>query len=154
MNASLWVPVVLVLASEAGSPAAICGQEHKTEQSTSVEGAKRFVGTCRGKPQPEAIIDNVLVFKMEGNQLKGMMRNYEVERESDGQPRITRDEMVPLPDLSVDGGTVSWKKGTSESVRKVTLISYDEILFEFVGISRSNGQETRVPVSYRLKREK
>jgi hypothetical protein len=135
-------------------------KQDKTSQDANVEAAKRFVGTWKGKSRPDMIADNVLVFKMEGERLKGTERQLNIRDERDGRgPQIVRDEYVPLPDLRVEGKTLTWKtkwiQPDQEALRRVTLISDDEILFETVGINRSTGQPTLiVPISYKLKREK
>ena len=135
-------------------------EQDKTSQENNAEAAKRFVGTWKGKSRPDMIADNVLVFKMEGERLKGTERQLQISIKDDGRgPQIIRDEYVPLPDLMVEGKTLTWKtKWTQpdhESLKRVTLINDDEILFEGVGMHRSTDQPTLiVPISYKLKREK
>jgi hypothetical protein len=135
-------------------------KKDNTSQDTNVEAAKRFVGTWKGKSRPEMIADSVLIFKMEGERLKGTQRQLDIRNDGDGRgPQIVRDEYVPLPDLSVEGKTLTWKakwiQPDQESLRRVTLISDDEILYEAVGISRSSDQPPLIiPISYKLKREK
>jgi hypothetical protein len=135
-------------------------KQDKTSQDKTGEAAKRFVGTWKGKSHPEMIAESVLIFKLEGGRLKGTQRQFEIRREEDWQePRIVRDQYVPLPDLSVEGKTLTWKtkwiQPDQESLKKVTLISDDEILFEAVGVNRSSDQPALiVPISYKLKREK
>jgi len=131
----------------------------KEAQASNVEVAKRFAGTWKGKPRPDAIIDAVIIFKMEGAQLKGTIRSTSVRREEGGEPEIVRDEYVPLPELNVEGTTLTWKdkwiQPGHEVLRRVTLISDDEILFETVGTARSSAQPTLLsPVSYKMKRER
>jgi len=131
----------------------------KAAQAGNVEVAKRFAGTWKGKPRPDAITDQVIIFKMEGAQLKGTIRSMTIRREEGGEPEIVRDEYVPLPELNVDGTTLTWKdkwiQPGHEVLRRVTLISDDEILFETVGTRRSSDQPTLLsPVSYKLKRER
>jgi len=128
-------------------------------QDNNVEAAKRFAGTWKGKPRPDAITDAVIILKMEGVQLKGTIRQTSISRVGDGEPQIVRDEYVPLPDLSVEGKTLTWKEKWiqpgHEVLRQVTLISDDEILFESVGTIRSDNQPTLIlPMSYKLRREK
>jgi hypothetical protein len=106
------------------------------------------------------IADNVLVFKMEGERLKGTERQFLIRDEGDGRgPQLVRDEYVPLPDLSVEGKTLTWKtkwmQSDQESLKRVTLTSDDEILFEGVGMRRTSDQPALIiPISYKLKREK
>jgi hypothetical protein len=129
-------------------------------QDANVEAAKRFVGTWKGKSRPDMIADFVLIFKIEGERLKGTERQFLIRDEGDGRgPKLVRDEYVPLPDLSVEGKTLAWKtkwmQSDQESLKRVTLISDDEILYEGVGMQRSSDQPTLiVPISYKLKREK
>jgi hypothetical protein len=135
-------------------------KQDKTSQDANVEAAKRFVGTWKGKIRPDMIADNVLVFKMEGERLKGTERQLQISIQDDGRgPQIIRDEYVPLPDLSVEGKILTWKtkwpQPDHESLKRVTLINDDEILFEGVGMHRSTDQPTLiVPISYKMKREK
>ncbi|HEX5084619.1 MAG TPA: hypothetical protein VFY40_21465 [Blastocatellia bacterium] len=135
-------------------------KQDKTSQDANVEAAKRFVGTWKGKSRPDMIADDVLIFKMEGERLKGTERQFLIRDEGDGRgPQLVRDEYVPLPDLNVEGKTLTWKtkwmQSDQESLKRVTLISDDEILFEGVGMQRSSDQPTLiVPISYKLKKEK
>jgi hypothetical protein len=135
-------------------------KQDKTSQDANVEAAKRFVGTWKGKSRPDMIADNVLVFKMEGERLKGTERQFLIRDDGDGRgPQLVRDEYVPLPDLSVEGKTLTWKtkwmQSDQESLKRVTLTSDDEILFEGVGMRRTSDQPALIiPISYKLKREK
>jgi len=135
-------------------------RHEKASQDKNVEAAKRFVGTWKGKSRPDMIADHVLVFKIEGERLEGTERQFLIRDEGDGRgPQLVRDEYVPLPDLSVEGKILTWKtkwiQPDQEALRRVTLISDDEILFEGVGMQRSSDQPTLiVPISYKLKREK
>jgi hypothetical protein len=129
------------------------------QNAQNVEAAKRFVGTWKGQYRSDAITDNVFIFKMEGNRLKGTTRSLVIRREKGSEPQIVRDEYVPLPDLDVKGKTLSWKNQWSqpdhETLRRITLISDDEILYESVGTMRFPNQPTLiVPISFKLKREK
>jgi hypothetical protein len=134
-------------------------KQDKNAQDTNVEPAKRFVGTWKGKHRPDAILEDVLIFKIEDGRLKGTQRVWGVRQEAGSEPKIVRDEYVTLPDLDVEGKTVSWKRKWNlpdhEVLTRVTLISDDEILFETVGMRRADGQPTLIiPHSYKLKREK
>jgi len=134
-------------------------KQDKASQDKNVEAAKRFVGTWKGKLDPDAIIDAVLILKMDGNRLKGTQRVWQIRREDGGEPQIVRDEYVPLPDLNVEGKTLTWKQPwiqpDHETLTRVTLISDDEILLETVGTNRLGSQPALlVPISYKLKREK
>jgi hypothetical protein len=134
-------------------------KQDKTSQDKNVEAAKRFVGTWKGKPNPDAILDAVLILKMDGDRLKGTQRVWQIRREDGGEPQIVRDEYVPLPDLNVEGKTLTWKKPWTqpdhEALTRVTLISDDEILYETVGTNRLGNQPALlVPISYKLKKEK
>jgi len=153
---------ILAMALSSAGAMAFPGNIKKdnTSQNSNVEAEKRFVGTWKGKSHPDMIADNVLIFKMEGERLRGTERQLHIRDAGDGRgPQIVRDEYVPLPDLRVEGKTLTWKtkwiQADQEALRRVTLISDDEILFEAVGINRSNDQPTLiVPISYKLKREK
>ena len=135
-------------------------KQDKTSQDKNVEAAKRFVGTWKGKSRPDMIADHVLIFKMEGERLKGTERQFLIRDDGDGRgPQLVRDEYVPLPDLSVEGKILTWKtkwmQSDQESLKRVTLISDDEILFEGVGVNRfADHPALIVPITYKLKREK
>jgi hypothetical protein len=134
-------------------------KQEKNAQDKNVEPAKRFVGTWKGKSNPDAILEDVLIFKIEGGQLKGTKRNLLIRVIDGKEPEIVRDEYLPLPDLNVEGKTVTWKrewiKPDHEVLTRATLISDDEILFEMIGMRRTEGQPTLImPISYKLKREK
>jgi len=155
---SALLAVVLLSAVAMAFPINI--KQDKTSQDANVEAAKRFVGTWKGKSRPDMIADDVLIFKMDGERLKGTERQLHIRNEGDGRgPQIVRDEYVPLPDLRIEGITVTWKKKwiqpDQEALERVTLISDDEILFETVGANRFIGQPTLIlPISYKRKREK
>jgi hypothetical protein len=128
------------------------------EQANNVEAAKRFAGTWKGKPSSNAIADAVFIFKMEGGRLKGTVRSTRFRRVDGADPEIIREDVL-LPELNVEGTTLTWKdkwiQPDHEVLRRVTLISDDEILFEAVGTHRSDIQPALLsPVSYKLKREK
>jgi hypothetical protein len=149
--------VVLLSAGTMAFPINI--SQDKASQDKNAEAAKRFVGTWKGKPNPDAIIDAVLILKMDGDRLKGTQRVWQIRREDGGEPQIIRDEYVPLPDLNVEEKTLTWKKPwiqpDHETLTRVTLISDDEILYETVGVNRLGSQPALlVPISYKLKREK
>ena len=101
-----------------------------------------------------------MIFKMEGNKLTGTERQLSIRDTGDGRgPQIIRDEVAPLPELNVEGKVLTWKtrwiQPDHESLKRVTLINDDEILFEGVVTKRMNNQPTLVtPISYKLKREK
>src|SRR5262245_9873638 len=145
----------IVAQSSRASPSVRSVEPDKEAQASNVEVAKRFAGTWKGKPRPDAITDQVIIFKMEGAQLKGTIRSMNIRREEGGEPEIVRDEYVPLPELNVEGTTLTWKdkwiQPGHEVLRRVTLISDDEILFETVGTRRSSDQPTLLaPVSYKV----
>jgi hypothetical protein len=141
-------------------------KQDKNAQGNNVEPTKRFVGTWRGKPHnmprdmpPNTDIDAVLIFKIEDGRLKGTVRALGIRRRNEEAPQVIRDEYVPLPELNVEGKTLTWKENWTlpdhEKLSQVTLISDDEILFETVGAERSSGRPTLLkPISYKLKREK
>src|SRR5262245_14032481 len=149
----------------AKSAASNIEQDKKTPDN-NVEAAKRFIGTWKGKRPnmptdlpPNTDTDAVLIFKMEGDRLKGTVRALAIRRRDEGKPEVFRDEYVPLPDLNVEGKTLTWKDWLNqpdyEKLTQVTLISDDEILFEMVGTVRLNNQPTMLkPISYKLKKQK
>jgi hypothetical protein len=120
---------------------------------------KQFVGTWKGKSNPEMIADNILIFKIDGERLTGTERVFAIRDEGDGSgPKIVNDNFVPLPTITVDGKALTWKAKRNreeEILRRVTLLSEDEILFETVGFERfSDRPDTLFPLSFKLKREK
>ena len=154
---SALLAIVLLSAGAMAFPINI--KQDKTSQDAIVEAAKRFVGTWKGKPNPDAILDAVLILKMDGDRLKGTQRAWQIRREDGGEPQIVRDEYVPLPDLNVEGKTLTWKQTWAqldyEVLTRVTILSDDEILYETVGANRLGNQPPLlVPISYKLKKEK
>jgi hypothetical protein len=141
------------------------GQD-KNAEDKNVEGAKRFVGAWKGKPPgtpadmaPNVDVDAVFIFKIEGDRLKGTVRSLGINRRNQEAPRIVRDVYLPLPDLNIEGNTLTWKENwilpDYENLSRITLISDDEILYEAVGTARSNTRPTLLmPISYKLKRQK
>jgi len=160
----VWLSIMLfaLVLSVAGRAFPIHAKQDKNSQdkSNDAAGAKRFVGTWKGKSRPDMIADNVLIFKMEGDKLAGTERQLSIRDTGDGRgPQIIRDEFAPLPELNVEGKVLTWKtkwiQPDYESLRRVTLVSDDEILFEMVGMMRISDQPTVLtPISYKLKREK
>lgn len=151
--------LVMALSSAGAMAFPINITQDKASQDKNVEAAKRFVGTWKGKPNPDAILEAVLILKMDDARLKGTQRVWQIRREDGGEPQIVRDEYVPLPDLNIEGKTLTWKKNWTqpdhETLTRVTILSDDEILYETVGTNRVGNQPTLlVPVSYKLKREK
>jgi hypothetical protein len=120
---------------------------------------KQFVGTWKGKSNPDMIADHILIFKMDGERLTGTERVFAIRDEGDGSgPKIIKDTFVPLPTITIEGKTLTWKSKRNpdqEVLRRVTLLGEDEILFETVGSNRFSDQpEVLIPLSFKLKREK
>jgi hypothetical protein len=133
--------------------------QDKNTQDYDAEAAKRFVGVWKGKHSPDAILEAVFIFKMEGDRLKGTRREWDIRRQAGGEFQIARDEYLPMPELSVEGKILSWRTKWNlpgiETMSRITLLSDDEILFESIGTKRLNNQPTIiVPFSHKLKREK
>jgi hypothetical protein len=157
-----WLGVTLLSLALTYAIATAFPVNHKQDnnaQDKNVEPVKRFVGTWKGKHRPDAILEHVLIFKKEDGWLKGTQRVWGVRQKAGSEPKIIRDEYVALPDLDVEGITVSWKREMNipghEALTRVTLISDDEILFETIGGRRTNDQPTLLmPHSFKLKREK
>ncbi len=111
------------------------------------------------------IVDHVFIFKLEGNNLTGTRRAFLTRTDKDGNQKLESDKYIPLPELSVNGTTITWKQKMTvlqvqsiDTLSRVTLISDDEILVEYIGQQikkdESGRTELVVPVSYKLKREK
>src|SRR5262245_66065363 len=106
---SALLAVVLLSAVAMAFPINI--KQDKTSQDANVEAAKRFVGTWKGKSRPDMIADDVLIFKMDGERLRGTERQLHIRNEGEGRgPEIFRDEYVAMPVQSIGGMTVTWSK--------------------------------------------
>jgi beta-lactamase regulating signal transducer with metallopeptidase domain len=147
-------------AGAAAFPINVTQDKNSQDKSPDVATAKFFVGTWKGKIRPDFIIDHVLIFKMEGARLTGTQRTPRVHVNPEGEQRLLSDGYSPLPALTVEGKTLSWKiknqeKPELEYVWKVTLVSDDEILVEGVGgLYRPDQTLELAPLSFKLKKEK
>jgi beta-lactamase regulating signal transducer with metallopeptidase domain len=166
-SARVWLAITLFALALSGVGAAAFPINILQNQSNEISAANRFVGTWKGKSDPKMIADHVMIFKMEGGSLTGTQRAFLIRRDKDGGQKLESDQYVPLPDLTVKGTTLTWKRKMKlppdqevDTLHRVTLISDDEILVEGVGgqwgkdPSGGTRLELVLPVSYKLKREK
>jgi beta-lactamase regulating signal transducer with metallopeptidase domain len=165
--ARLWLVIALCALTLSGVGVAAFPINIVQNQNNEVAAAQRFVGTWKGKSNPKLIADHVFIFKMEGDSLTGTQRAFLIHHDKEGNQTLKSDQYVPLPDLKVNGTTLTWKRKMNllpdqevDTLQRVTLISDDEILFEGVGgnwkkdPSGGSRLELVLPVSYKLKREK
>jgi beta-lactamase regulating signal transducer with metallopeptidase domain len=166
-SARVWLAIALFALILSGAGAAAFPIHFMQNQNSEIAAANRFVGTWKGKLNPKDIADHVFIFKMEGDSLTGTQRAFIIHNDKEGNQKLTFDKYVPLPDLKVNGTTLTWKRKMGlpsdqevDTLHRVTLISDDEILVEGVGgqwgLDPSGGRrlELVLPVSYKLKREK
>src|SRR5262249_15976992 len=147
-------------AGAAAFPINVTQDKNSQDKNPDVATAKFFVGTWKGKIRPDFIIDYVLIFKMEGAMLTGTQRTARVQVNPEGEQRLISDGYSPLPALTVEGKTLSWKIKNQEKPElvylwKVTLVSDDEILVEGVGgLYRPDQTLEIAPISFKMKKEK
>jgi|SRR6266498_415187 hypothetical protein len=158
-RAAAWLGITLFALVLSGAGAAAFPITITQDKNSDVASAKLFVGTWKGQISPDQIVDQVLVFKMEGDRLTGTHRARRVFVNPGGVEWLTSDRYIPLPALTVEGKTLTWKiknqeKPELEYLWKATLVSDDEILVEGVrGLYRPDQTLELAPVSFKLKKE-
>jgi hypothetical protein len=96
---------------------------------------------------------------MEGGKLTGTQRARRVFVNPGGVQWLTRDRYIPIPALTIEGKTLTWKiknqeKPELEYLWKATLVSDDEILVEGVRkLYRPDQTPQLTTVSFKLKKE-
>ncbi len=164
-RAAAWLGITLFALALSGAGAAafpinITQDKNSQVKNYDVATAKLFVGTWKGKIRPENIIDHVMIFKIEGDRLTGTQRTPRVHVSPEGEQRLLSDGYSPVPALTVEGKTLSWKIKNQEKPElkylwKATLVSDDEILVEGVGgLYRPDQTLELAPLSFKLKKEK
>src|SRR5262249_10564771 len=108
-------------AGAAAFPINVTQDKNSQDKNPDVATAKFFVGTWKGKIRPDFIIDYVLIFKMEGAMLTGTQRTPRVHVNPEGEQRLISDGYSPLPALTVEGKTLSWKIKNQEKPELVYL---------------------------------
>jgi beta-lactamase regulating signal transducer with metallopeptidase domain len=164
--ARVWLWITLFALTLSGVGAAAFPILIMQNQNNGNATANRFVGTWKGRHNPDDIAEHVLIFKMEGDRLTGTFRALHITRKDGESPKIVSDKYVALPELTVNGTTITWKNRMKllqdqsvDTLNRVTLIGDDEIFVEKIGgqwkgDASGSRLEVIVPVSYRLKREK
>jgi len=164
-QAAAWLGIMLFALALSGAGAAafpinVTQDKNSQDKNSDAATANLFVGTWKGKIYPDFSIDHVLIFKMEGARLTGTQRTPRVHVNPEGEQRLLSDGYSPLPALTVEGKTLSWKIKNQEKPElkylwKATLISDDEILVEGVGgLYRPDQTLELAPVSFKMIKEK
>ena len=158
-RAAAWLGITLFALVLPDAGAAAFPFTITQDKNSDVATAKLFVGTWKGQINLDQIVDQVLVFKMEGDRLTGTRRARLVFVNPGGVEWLTSNSYIPLPGLTVEGKTLRWKiknreKPELEYLWKATLVSDDEILVEgVIGLRRPDQRLELTPVSFKLKKE-
>jgi len=164
LRATAWLGITMFALTLSGAGAAafpinVTQDNNSQDKKNDVATAKFFVGTWKGKICPDCIVDHVMIFKLEDARLTGTQRTPRVHINPEGEQRLLSDGYSPLPALTVEGKTLSWKIKNQEKPElkylwKATLTSDDEILVEGVGgLYRPDQTLELAPVSFKLKKE-
>ena len=158
-RAAAWLVITLFALVLSSAGAAAFPITITQDKNSDVATAKLFVGTWKGQISPDQIDDEVLVFKMEGDNLTGTQRARRVFMNSGGVRWLTSDRYIPFTDLTIEGKTLTGKiknqeKPDLEYLWKATLVSDDEILVEVVKRLYRPDQTLELDrVSFKLKKE-
>jgi BlaR1 peptidase M56 len=163
--ARVWLGITLFALILSGAGAAAFPIKIKQNQNNEITSTNRFVGTWKGKYKPEDIVDHVIIFKMEAGRLTGSIRAFLIRTDKEGNQKLESDKYIALPELSVNGTSVTWKSKLKvlsdkelDTLNRVSLVGDNEILVEKVGGHWKHDEsgsrlDAIVPVTYRLKRE-
>ena len=158
-RAAVWLGITLFALVLPGAGAAAFPFTITQDKNSDDANAKLFVGTWKGQISQHQFADQVLVFKMEGDRLTGTYRARRVFVNPGGVQWATSDKYIPIPALTVEGKTLTWKiknkeKPDMEYLWKATLVSDDEILVEVVRrLYRPDQTLDLAQVSFKLKKE-
>jgi hypothetical protein len=135
-RATVLLCVTLSALASSGAGAAAFSLNILQDENQSPPPVTRFVGGWKRTNPPT---ENAYVFLLEGDQLRGTSRTtvYLVPAPGSGlERRLFKDIHAPLPNLTVEGETLTWKfpmaNGQSAYVR-ASLVSEDELLVEHCG---------------------
>ena len=108
------------------------------DQNENIPIAARFVGGWK-RTAPDPPTDNAYVFMLDGDQLRGTSRTTVYLRPAPGtvgELKLFRDIHSPLPNLKVEGETLTWKYPIANgqpAYLRASLVSKDELLVENCG---------------------
>ncbi len=156
---ALAVASLAVLSSGVAPPASLLA----TPSASAQDSTNLFVGTWRGKRNPDDTADYAIRLSMSGGKLAGealdVGKRQDVVNKNDelGPVKKTRESFVKLQSVSVNGTTLSFRvkdgKGRAQDAT-LKLVSDNEALLEFTGEKRfPNKATTTEPISVRLKRQ-
>ena len=156
--AALAVASLALLSSGVAPPASLLATPSAAAQNT----ANLFVGTWRGKRNPDDIADYAIRLSMDGGKLAGEALDVGKRQDLDKNQKFkaarkTREAFVKLQSVSVNGTTLSFRikdgNGRSQDAT-MKLVSDNEALVEFTGERRwPNKPTTTEAFSIRLKRQ-
>jgi hypothetical protein len=137
-RATVLLCVTLCAIAALGAAAAAYPVNATQDDSPKVAAAKRFVGAWK-RTASDPPTDNAYVFILEGDQLRGTSRTPVYLRPAPGtvgELKLFRDIHSPLPNLTVEGATLTWKYPIANgqpAYLRASLISEDELLVENCG---------------------
>ena len=155
-RAAAWLGITLFALVLSGAGAAAFPITITQDKNSDDATAKLFVGTWISQDQ---FADQLLVFKLEGDRLTGTYRARRVFLNPGGVRWLTSDRYIPIPALTIEGKTLTWKIKNQEKPEleyswKATLVSDDEISVEVVReLHRPDQTIEHTQVSFKLKKE-
>ena len=111
------------------------------DENQSIPPATRFVGGWKRTNSNSSLppTENAYVFMLEGDQLKGTIRTAAYLRPAPGtvgELKLFKDIHTPLPNLTIEGATVTWMFPNANgrvAHSRASLVSEDELLVENCG---------------------
>jgi len=138
VRAMVLLEVTLCALALLGAGAAAFPINIPQDQNENIPIAARFVGGWK-RTAPDPPTDNAYVFMLEGDQLRGTSRTTVYLRPAPGtvgELKLFRDIHSPLPNLKVEGETLTWKYPIANgqpAYLRASLVSEDELLVENCG---------------------
>jgi hypothetical protein len=137
-RATVFLGVTLCALTLLGAGASAFPIDIPQDENESIPTVTRFVGGWK-RTTSDPPTDNAYVFMLEGNQLRGTVRTAMRLKPVPGsglEPRLIRDIHSPLPNLTVEGETLTWKfplANDQVAHLRARLVSDDELLVENCG---------------------
>jgi hypothetical protein len=137
-RATVLLGVTLCALALLGAGAAAFPINNLQDENENIPPATRFVGGWK-RTTSDPPTDNAYVFMLEGNQLRGTSRTTMYLKPMPGsglERRLFKDIHSPLPNLTVEGATLTWKYPIANgqpAYVKASLVSEDELLVENCG---------------------
>jgi BlaR1 peptidase M56 len=155
-RATALLSVTLFALAIAGATAAAFPISIQEGQNQTVAAAKPFVGAWK-RITPGPPTENAYIFMLDGVQLKGTIRTAMFEKPAPGtvgELKLVRDLYAPLPNLTVEGRTLTWTSSHGNSSHmKASFVSEDELLVE-VCMKQACSPDRPADIKETLKRQR